>query len=231
MAPSLLSADFSRLEQEVAAIETAGATVLHLDVMDGHFAPNLSFGIPVIASLRKCSKMCFDAHLMICEPERYAEAFVKAGCDHITFHIESITEPRASADSDVGGAQRVIESIRGLGASVGVSLNPGTPAGAIEAILDSVDMVLVMSVRPGFSGQTFIHDVLPKVSELRPRLAEHQRLQIDGGIDENTIGIAAEAGADTFVAGSAIFGKPDPPAAMTRLLHLALDAATSQPSR
>jgi ribulose-phosphate 3-epimerase len=168
---------------------------------------------------------------MISEPKRYAEAFVKAGCDHITFHIESITEPRASGDADGGGAQNVIEHIRDLGASVGVSLNPGTPVSAIEAIVDSVDLVLVMSVWPGFSGQTFIHDVLPKVSELRPRLAERQRLQIDGGIDEATIGIAAEAGADTFVAGSAIFGKPDPPAAMTRLLHLALDAATTQPSR
>lgn len=231
MAPSLLSADFSRLEQEVAAIEAAGATLLHLDVMDGHFVPNLSFGIPVIASLRKCSKMCFDAHLMISEPKRYAEAFVKAGCDHITFHIESMTESPTPGDADVAEAIGVVEQIRGLGASVGVSLNPGTPVSAIEAILDSVDMILVMSVWPGFSGQRFIHDVLPKVSELRPRLAAHQRLQIDGGIDENTIGMAAEAGADTFVAGSAIFGKPDPPAAMTRLLHLATDAAKTQPGR
>jgi len=230
MAPSLLSADFSRLEREVTAMEAAGATVLHLDVMDGHFVPNISFGIPVIASLRKCSKMCFDGHLMIAEPKRYAEAFVKAGCDHITFHIESIAESPTPGDADVAEVRSVIEHIRGLGASVGVSLNPGTPVSAVEAILDSVDMVLVMSVWPGFGGQTFIHDVLPKVSDLRPRLAGHQRLQIDGGIDENTIGIAAEAGADTFVAGSAIFGKPDPPAAMTRLLRLALEASANQPS-
>jgi ribulose-phosphate 3-epimerase len=121
-----------------------------------------------------------------------------------------------------------VEHIRNLGASVGVSLNPGTPVSAIEPILDGVDMVLVMSVWPGFSGQTFIHDVLPKVRELRPRLKEHQRLQIDGGIDEKTIGLAAAAGADTFVAGSAIFGTPDPPAAMTRLHRLALEAATAQ---
>ncbi len=230
MAPSVLSADFARLEREVAAVESAGATMLHLDVMDGHFVPNISFGVPVIASLRKCTKLLLDAHLMIAEPKRYAEAFVKAGCDHVTFHIEA-SEPRASAGADVCNPQAVVEHIRKLGASVGVALNPTTPLSAIESILDTVDMVLVMSVWPGFGGQTFIADVLPKVTELRARLKDHQRLQIDGGVDPTTIGPAATAGADTFVAGSAIFGTPDPPAAMKRLLHLAIEAGKTYEPR
>jgi ribulose-phosphate 3-epimerase len=214
MAPSVLSADFGRLAEQVAAIETAGAEMLHLDVMDGHFVPNISFGVPVIRSLRKYTKCFLDAHLMIAEPKRYAEAFVKAGCDHITFHIEVTNEPRA-----------VIEHIRNLGVSVGVSINPGTPVSAIESILGDVDLVLVMSVWPGFGGQGFITDVLDKVKELRPRLGSQQRLQIDGGIDDETIGPAAAAGADTFVAGTAIFGTPDPPQAMRRLHQLAVQAA------
>jgi ribulose-phosphate 3-epimerase len=224
MAPSVLSADFARLAEEVAGVEAAGAEVLHLDVMDGHFAPNISFGVPVIAALRKCTKLFLDAHLMISEPKRYAEAFIKAGCDHITFHIEAV-DPRDSARADADGPQSVVKHIRSLGASVGVALNPTTPVSAIEPILDSVDMVLVMSVWPGFSGQKFIAAVLPKVEELRGKLAEHQRLEIDGGIDEKTIAQAAEAGADTFVVGSAVFGTPDPPAAMKRLHHLALESA------
>lgn len=224
MAPSLLSADFSRLEQEVAAVEAAGATILHLDVMDGHFVPNISFGVPVIQSLRKCTKMFFDAHLMIADPKRYAEAFVKAGCDHITFHIEAL-EPRVSTRADIREPRAVVEHIHNLGVSVGVSLNPTTPVSAIEPILDGVDMVLVMSVWPGFGGQKFINDVLPKVTELRRLLTEHQRLEIDGGVDAATIGPAAMAGADTFVVGAAVFGTPDPPAAMNRLHHLAEQGA------
>ena len=218
VAPSLLSADFSRLEQEIAAVDSAGATILHLDVMDGHFVPNISFGPPVIASLRKCTKMFFDAHLMIAEPKRYAEAFVKAGCDHITFHIEVTHEPEG-----------IVNHIRNLDASVGVCLNPTTPVRTIEPILDKVDMVLVMSVWPGFSGQRFMPDVLPKVTELRGRLREDQRLQIDGGIDATTIGAAASAGADTFVAGTAIFGTSDPPVAMARLHRLALEGTSAKP--
>lgn len=217
MAPSLLAADFSRLEQEVAVLETAGAEVLHLDVMDGHFVPNISFGVPVISSLRKRTKMFLDAHLMIEEPKRYAEDFVKAGCDHITFHIEVTEEP------DV-----VVQHLRGLGVGVGVSLNPTTPATAIDRILPEVDMVLIMSVWPGFGGQAFIRDVLPKVEELSRRLRPDQRLEIDGGIDVDTIGAAAEAGADTFVAGTAIFRQPDPPAAMASLHRLAVSARSKK---
>jgi len=211
--PSLLAADFSRLEAAVSVVESAGATVLHLDVMDGHFVPNISFGVPVIASLRKRTKMFFDAHLMISDPARYAESFVKAGCDHITFHTEVADDPKA-----------VVDQVRKLGVSVGVSLNPTTPVSAIEPILESVDMVLVMSVWPGFGGQKFIHEVLPKAEELSRRLEEHQRLEIDGGIDVGTIGLAASAGVDTFVAGTAVFGMSDPPKAMAELERLAVAA-------
>ncbi len=217
MAPSMLSADFARLAEHVGLVERAGAEVLHLDVMDGHFVPNISFGVPVIASMRKASRMFFDAHLMIAEPRRYAEAFVKAGCDHITFHIEV-----------TGEAPDVVRHIHGLGVSAGVSLNPTTPASAIESIIHDVDLVLVMSVWPGFGGQKFIADVLPKVRELRARLAPHQRLQIDGGIDPTTIAAAAEAGADTFVAGTAVFGQPDPAAAMQALEQMARAAAAAR---
>jgi ribulose-phosphate 3-epimerase len=181
--------------------------------MDGHFVPNISFGTPVIASLRKRSRMFFDAHLMIADPMRYAEPFVKAGCDHLTFHAEAVEAP-----------ERVIEHVRSLGVSVGVSLNPTTPVESIEAIVDNVDMVLVMSVWPGFGGQTFIADVLPKVEILRERLASHQRLEIDGGIDVDTVAEAARAGADVLVAGSAVFGKPDPVGAMKELHRFAQDA-------
>jgi ribulose-phosphate 3-epimerase len=214
VAPSVLSADFGRLAEEVNAMEAVGAEMLHLDVMDGHFVPNISFGVPVIKSLRKHTELFMDAHLMISEPKRYAEAFVKAGCDHLTFHIEVTDVPRA-----------VIEHIRGLGVSVGVSINPGTPVSSIEAILDDVDLVLVMSVWPGFGGQAFMPEVLDKVRALRTRLRPNQRLQIDGGVDAKTIGDCAAAGADTFVAGTAIFGTPDPPAAMKRLHELAVQSA------
>ncbi len=214
IAPSLLAADFARLQEEVGRVEDAGAEVLHLDVMDGHFVPNISFGAPVIKSLREHSSMLFDAHLMITDPLRYAEPFFKAGCEHITFHAEVTDKPVA-----------VVERIRALGASVGVSLNPTTPVSTIESILAEVDLVLVMSVWPGFGGQKFIRDVLPKVEELRRRLGPHQRLEIDGGIDVNTIGEAASAGADTFVAGTAVFRQPDPVAAMTELHRLAVAAS------
>ena len=213
IAPSLLAADFARLAEQVALIESAGAEILHLDVMDGHFVPNISFGAPVIQALRPHSKMFFDAHLMISEPMRYAESFVKAGCDHITFHIEVTSEPAA-----------VVDHIHALGVTAGVSLNPATPVSSIEPILDAVDLVLIMSVWPGFGGQKFIADVLPKVAELRRRLRPDQRLQIDGGIDASTIAPAARAGADTFVAGTAIFRAPQPIAAMRDLERLARDA-------
>ncbi len=213
MAPSLLAADFTRLGEQVAMIEKGGAEVLHLDVMDGHFVPNLSYGVPIIESIREQSNMFFDTHLMIEEPQRYAESFVKAGSDLITFHIEVVNNPLA-----------VVEHIRELGVSVGVSLNPTTPVSAIASIIDVVDLVLIMSIWPGFGGQKFMPEVLPKVAELKKLLGSHQRLEIDGGIGPESIGLAVEAGVDTLVAGTAIFRQPDPVAAMRHLHRLAVDA-------
>jgi len=214
VAPSLLAADFSRLADEVTRIEKAGVEMIHLDVMDGHFVPNISFGVPVIEAIRPLSRLFFDAHLMISEPLKYAEPFAKAGCDLITFHIETMTDPLP-----------IIDRLESLGVRIGVSLNPTTEASAIEPIIEKVDLVLVMSVWPGFGGQKFITDVLPKVSQLREMMAPHQRLEIDGGIDEDTIGQAVWAGADTLVAGSAIFRRPDPVAAYEALRAKAAGAS------
>lgn len=213
IAPSLLAADFSRLREQVELVEQGGADLLHLDVMDGHFVPNISFGPGVIAHLRPHSKLFFDTHLMIEEPHRYAEDFVKAGSDLITFHIEVTDMPR-----------EVVDHIRHLGASVGVSINPTTPITAIEPVLDDVDLVLVMSIWPGFGGQAFMPEILPKVEELRRRIRPDQRLEIDGGINPDTITAAVAAGVDTLVAGSAIYGKADPVGAMSALRKLARNA-------
>ena len=210
VAPSLLSADFARLADEVARVEAGGAEVLHLDVMDGHFVPNISFGVPVIEKLRPISKLFFDTHLMITDPLKYAEPFVKAGSDLITFHIEVAPEPTA-----------VIEHIRSLGVNAGVTLNPGTPASAIAPVVEAVDLVLVMSVWPGFGGQSFIASALDKLREIRTLLRPEQRLEVDGGIGPATVAAAARAGADTLVAGSAVFGRSDPAAAMNELQALA----------
>ena len=201
IAPSLLSADFSQLAEDVAKIEAGGAAMLHLDVMDGHFVPNISFGVPVIRSLRPRTRLFFDAHLMISEPARYAGAFIKAGCDHLTFHIEVADKPR-----------ELVDEIHRLGVSAGVCLNPTTPMSAIEQIVDVVDLVLVMTVNPGFGGQKFIPGVLPKLAAVRRRIAasgREIRLEIDGGVKAENIAEIARAGADTFVAGSAIFGAKD----------------------
>jgi ribulose-phosphate 3-epimerase len=210
MAPSILSADFTRLAEEVARIEAAGTEILHLDVMDGHFVPNISFGIPVVESLRPVSRMFFDTHLMITDPLKYAEPFIKAGSDLLTFHIEVTSEPR-----------RVIDHIRSVGGRVGISINPDTPVSAIAPVLPEVDLVLVMSVWPGFGGQKFIPGALDKLRALHGLLRPDQRLEIDGGISTQTIAQCAAAGADTFVAGSAIFGQADPIAAMGELRRMA----------
>jgi len=210
VAPSLLAADFSRLAEQVRIVENAGAHVLHLDVMDGHFVPNISFGPGLIAAIRGGSKMFFDTHLMIDEPARYAEAFAQAGSDLITFHIETTDNPRD-----------VVREIRHCGCFAGVSINPTTPVANIASILPDIDLVLVMSVWPGFGGQSFMSEVLPKVTELRGLLRPDQRLEIDGGIDMTTIGAAVEAGADTIVAGTAVFGQGDPAAAWAELERIA----------
>ncbi len=218
VAPSLLAADYAVLREQVGVVEGGGADLLQLDVMDGHFVPNISFGWELIRCLRPHSKLFFDAHLMIEEPQRYAERFVEAGCEHITFHIEVTDKPA-----------EVIEHIRGLGASVGICINPGTGVEAIEAVVSKVDMVLVMSVWPGFGGQGFIGDALGKVERLRGMLRPEQRLEIDGGIDADTIGRAVRAGADTLVAGSAVFGDANPAEALQRLRSCAEAAAADRP--
>ena len=199
IAPSLLAADFAHLAEEIRAVESSGADLLHLDVMDGHFVPNLTIGPAVVESVRAVSKLPFDAHLMITDPLEYAPRFAQAGADNITFHAECASDMRAMA-----------RQIRELGVSVGVSVNPETPAEMIFEMLEEVDLVLVMSVHPGFGGQKFMREVLEKVKTLRQRMRADQWLQIDGGIDAKTIGEAAAAGANCFVAGVAIFGADDP---------------------
>jgi ribulose-phosphate 3-epimerase len=199
IAPSLLSADFAHLADQIQLIEHAGAGMLHLDVMDGHFAPNLTIGPPLVKSIRSVAKMPFDAHLMVTDPLKFAPPFAKAGADLITFHAEATPDGKAAA-----------RQIISLGVSVGVSISPDTPAETIFDVLDEVHLVLVMSVHPGFGGQKFMPEVLEKVKALRQRMRPEQWLQIDGGIDSTTVGPAAAAGANCFVAGSAVFGTDDP---------------------
>lgn len=198
IAPSLLSADFSRLREEVADIEQGGASWLHLDVMDGHFVPNITFGPGLIKALRPHSKLFFDVHLMIEEPGRYIEEFKKSGADMLTVHAEACKH----LDS-------TLREIRKAGMKVGVAINPGTPVSQLECVLDLVDMVLIMTVNPGFGGQSYIESCTGKVQKLRKMITEaglDVDIQVDGGINEKTIDKVLDAGANILVAGSAVFG-------------------------
>ena len=200
MAPSILAADFGRLGSEIESVANAGADLLHIDVMDGHFVPNITLGPVVLQGIRKLTPLFLDTHLMVHEPSRYVEAFRRAGADGITVHVE--------ATHDVGAA---LEAVRRTGAEVGLALNPGTPLQACEAYLDRIDLLLVMSVQPGFGGQAFQPDVLDKL-EAAARLRERRRLafalEIDGGIGPGNAARARQAGADVLVAGTSIFRTP-----------------------
>lgn len=203
IAPSILSADFARLADEIAEVEAAGVKMVHLDVMDGHFVPNITFGPLIIARVRKHSSLVFDSHLMISEPDRYAERFIEAGVDHITFHIEAADEP-----------ERLIDKLHKLGCSAGICLNPETPVESIKAVAPMCDMVLIMTVHPGFGAQKFITEAAQKIAEVKKIVGPDTRIEVDGGIDSNTAGKVVSLGADTLVTGNAIFSKTDRAAAI-----------------
>lgn len=201
LSPSMLSIDFAKIGEQLAIIEQAGTPYIHLDVMDGVFVPNISFGIPVIKGIRKASNMVFDAHLMIVEPEKYIEEFRKAGADIINFHLEATENPK-----------KVIDLIHSTGAKAGITIKPNTPVEAVKPYLADVEMVLVMTVEPGFGGQKFMENQVPKIRQLalwKKEMNLGYDIQVDGGITQENVKIVLDAGANVIVAGSAVFGKED----------------------
>lgn len=213
IAPSILSADFTRLAEAIEDIREGGATVLHVDVMDGHFVPNITIGLPVVKSLRAATDMTIDTHLMISEPGRYAVEFVKAGADMVSVHVE--------ADVHL---QRTLVAIREAGAQAGIAINPGTPLVSLEEALPYADFVLLMSVNPGFGGQKFVPTSLDKLRRLRQMIDDRDldaRIEIDGGIDASNIAEICDAGAEIIVAGSAVFGGGKPTEAVKELIDRA----------
>jgi len=209
IAPSILSADFSRLGEEIAAIEAAGADYVHIDVMDGHFVPNITIGPLIVEAARRVTKLPLDVHLMIAEPDRYIPSFAEAGADIIVVHAEATVH-----------LHRTVQLIKSLGKRAGVSLNPATSLSALDYVLDDLDLVLLMTVNPGFGGQSFIEACLPKIQALRGMLDKRgleTELEVDGGVKTDNIARIAHAGADVFVAGSAVFGSPDYAATIAEL--------------
>jgi len=201
IAPSMLSADFTRLGDEIKAVEKAGADYIHIDVMDGHFVPNITIGPMIVEAARRATRLPLDVHLMISDPDRYIGDFRKAGADIITVHAEAVNH-----------LHRSIQIVRSSGARTGVSLNPATPLDLLEYVLDDLDMVLLMTVNPGFGGQEFIKEVLPKIKRLKDMIKERglkTEIEVDGGIGPDTISLVSSAGADIFVAGSAVFKSKD----------------------
>jgi ribulose-phosphate 3-epimerase len=219
IAPSILASNFAKLGDDVRAVEQGGADVIHVDVMDGHFVPNISIGVPVVVSLHKATRLPLDVHLMIERPEEYVERFAKAGASRILIHQEATVH-----------LDRALTLIRESGAQAGVVINPATPVAMLTDVLDKVDTVLVMSVNPGFGGQKFIPGAIEKIRQLNEGRARYNgafRIEVDGGVDAENVAELARAGANTFVAGTSIFHTPDPAAAVRNLRKLATEA-TSQ---
>ncbi|HEY4709757.1 MAG TPA: ribulose-phosphate 3-epimerase [Candidatus Acidoferrales bacterium] len=219
IAPSILASNFAKLGDDVRAVEQGGADVIHVDVMDGHFVPNISIGVPVVVSLHKATRLPLDVHLMIERPEEYVERFAKAGASRILIHQEATVH-----------LDRALTLIRESGAQAGVVINPATPVAMLTDVLDKVDTVLVMSVNPGFGGQKFIPGAIEKIRQLNQGRARYNgafRIEVDGGVDAENVAELARAGANTFVAGTSIFHTPDPAAAVRNLRKLATEA-TSQ---
>src|ERR1700691_6298983 len=220
IAPSILASNLARLEDEVSAVEQGGADVIHVDVMDGHFVPNISIGIPVVESLRKATRLPLDVHLMIERPEDYIEEFVRAGASRVLIHEEATVH-----------LDRALAMIREQGAEAGAAINPATPVVMLSEVLDKLDTVLVMSVNPGFGGQKFIRGALEKIRQLnqwRSRYNASFRIEVDGGVDLENVAELAQAGANTFVAGTSIFHASDPTGATRQLRKLASEALSQK---
>jgi len=219
IAPSILAADFANLERDIRRVEQAGAKILHLDIMDGHFVPNLSIGVPVVEAVRRITELPLDVHLMLSEPQKYVRAFRKAGADFISVHIEVLDDPRP-----------LLDEIRSLGAAAGLVHNPPTPIEKLTHFVRDADLVLTMSVMPGFGGQKFDTTVLDKIASIKEHAAPDTLISVDGGINDDTIADCAKAGCNLFVAGTAVFGQPDYTERLQTLTKLATIEQERNPS-